>query len=566
MAIDANINDNTSFKGVTAQTRSIFWSTGACLLALIVAVPVLAVAAIAFTGDGAIWSHLLSSVIPRYVSNTLILMLLVTGGVLLMGVPTAWLVTMCRFPGQRFFEVAMVLPLAFPAYVVSYIYVDLLDYAGPLQIFLRDVFGWSTARDYWFPEIRSIGGAALILTSVLYPYVYLMARSAFLDQSVVAIEVGRTLGITPKRAFTTISIPLARPALAIGVALALMEVLSDFGTVQQLAVDTFTTGIYEVWLGMNDGGAAAQLAGLLFTFVLLLIWLERSSRRGRRYHPAGRHFRDLPGFELTGWRAIQVIAFCTIPVIIGFVIPTFVLLQWSISSWDGIEFDAFLVDLSNTVILALIAALCAAAAAVFLSYALRSASNPVLRAATRLAGTGYAIPGSVIAVGVLVPFAWLDNQIDGVMRSTFGISTGLLISGTMAILIFAYLARFMALSFGAVSASFGRVTRNMDGAARTLGHAGWSTLFRVHLPMIRGGVLTAVLMVFVEVMKELPATLILRPFDFSTLATRVYEFASDEQFEEIGIWALSIAAAGIIPVILLSISIRHSRPGHPTDD
>jgi len=565
LSVGTDIDRTFAIKGTSTQARSTAWSLGACLLALIVAVPILAVGAIAFTGDGTIWSHMMSTVVPRYVANTLLLITLVGAGVLVIGVPTAWLVTMCRFPGRKIFEIALVLPLAFPAYVISYIYVDLLEYAGPVQVALRDWLSWQRPQDYWFPEIRSIPGAALILTSVLYPYVYLMARAAFLDQSTVTIEVGRTLGVSPQRAFRKISIPLARPALAIGVALALMEVLSDFGTVQQLAVDTFTTGIYEVWLGMNDGGAAAQLACLLFSFVLLLIWLERSSRRGRRYYPAGRHFRDLPGFEVRGWRLPATLLICALPVAIGFVLPAVVLLSWSINTSAELSLSTYLNDLSNTVLLAIVAAIVAALAAIFLSYALRSASGPLLRTATRIAGTGYAIPGSVIAVGVLVPFAWLDNQIDALMRDWFGISTGLLISGTMAILVFAYLARFMALSFGAVSASFGRVTRNMDGAARTLGHGGWSTLFRVHIPMIRGGVLTAILMVFVEVMKELPATLILRPFDFNTLATRVYEFASDEQFEEIGIWALSIAAAGIIPVILLSMSIRHSRPGHPTD-
>ncbi len=555
--------DRIALKLPAARYRLNLWAAGACLLALLVAMPILAMFAIALGGDFGLWSHLLQTVIPRYLINTLILMVLVGSGVLFLGVSTAWLVTMCRFPGRRLFEWALVLPLAFPAYVVSYIYVDLFDYAGPLQAFLRDLFSWSRPNDYWFPEIRSLGGAAAILTAVLYPYVYLLARTAFLDQSVVTIEVGRTLGISAKRAFYKISIPLARPALAIGVALALMEVISDFGTVQQLAVETFTTGIYEVWLGMNQVGAAAQLASLLFGFVLLLIWLERSSRRGRRYHPAGRHFRDLPGFRLAGWRAVLAFVCCALPVLVGFAVPAWVLISWSAASWDVVSLRQYVDDLSNTLLLATTAALVAALAAVFMSYALRASSGPVLRIAARLAGSGYAIPGSVIAVGVLVPFAWIDNQVDGFFRANFGFSTGLLLSGSMAILVFAYLARFMALAFGAVGSSFGRVTRNMDGAARALGHSSWSTLRRIHLPMIRGGVLTGILLVFVEVMKELPATLILRPFDYSTLASRVYEYASDEQFEEIGIWALSIAAAGIIPVILLSRSIRHSRPGHP---
>ncbi len=557
------ISDDTPYPGTLTQRQSLAWTSGACLLAMIVALPILAVAGIALTGEIEIWRHLLRTVVPGYVLNSLLLMMMTGAGVLVIGACSAWLVTMCRFPGRKLMEWALVLPLAFPAYVVSYIYVDLLDYSGPLQAGLRHLFGWATAQDYWFPEIRSLGGAALVFTSVLYPYVYLLARSAFLDQSVVTVEVGRTLGLSPAKSFLGISVPLARPALAIGLALAMMELLSDFGAVQQLAVPTFTTGIYQVWLGMNQGGAAAQLACLLFAFVLMLIWLERSSRRGRRYHPAGRHFRDLPGFAIRGWLALAALLFCLLPVLIGFVLPALVLFDWVVASWPDIAFDRYFKDLSNTLLLAVTAAVLAAAAAIFLSYALRTASSLPLRVAARLAGTGYAIPGSVIAVGVLIPFAWIDNQVDAFFRANFDMSTGLLLSGTMAILVFAYLVRFMALAFGAVGSSLGRVTRNMDGAARSLGHGGWSTLRLVHLPMIRGGVLTAMLLVFVEVMKELPATLILRPFDFDTLATRIYEYASSEQYEDMGVWALSIAAVGVLPVILLSHSIRRSRPGHP---
>jgi iron(III) transport system permease protein len=437
----------------------------------------------------------------------------------------------------------------------------MLEYAGPVQSALRELAGWQSPRDYWFPEIRSLAGAIAGMSLVLYPYVYLLARAAFLDQSVCALEVSRTLGRGPWRSFFTVALPLARPAIVVGVALALMEVLNDFGAVQQFAVNTFTTGIYDVWLGMHNAPAAAQLACLLLGFVLVLIGLERSSRRARHYHQTTRRYRVLPGYRLTGWRAFGALAATFSPLILGFVLPGLVLADWAWLTLGIVEHDDFLADVTNTLALAAAAALLAITVATFLAYALRLSGGRLLTGAVRLASTGYAVPGSVIAVGVLLPFAWADHGLNAVTQSLFGLTVGLVLSGTVVAVVFAYLVRFLALSFGSVEASLGRITIDMDGAARTLGHDAAQTLRRVHLPLIRGGVLTAALLVFVDVMKELPATLILRPFDFSTLATRIYEYASDERFEETGLWALAIVVAGIAPVILLSIGIRRSRPG-----
>ncbi len=528
-------------RAAASRWRPDGWALGASLLALIVALPILAVITLALGPTTELIGEVLATVLPRYTLNTLALMALVGAGVMVIGAGTAWLVTMCRFPGRALFEWALLLPLAVPAYVIAFIYVDLTDA---------------------YFELRTLPGAAAMMTLVLYPYVFLLARTAFLDQSVSAIEVGRTLGYGPWRAAIHISLPLARPALAIGLALALMEVVADFGTVAQFGIQTFTTGIYDVWLGMNSAAGAARLACGLLAVVLMLIWLERSSRRGRRYHPAGRHFRDLPGLRLSGLKAAAAFAACAAPLLLGFVIPAMVLIKWALATAADARLMDLAADLANTLTVAAIAALLAVICALYLSYALRISGGPVLRAATRLAAVGYALPGSVIAVGVLAPLAWFDNSIDAMMRAAFGISTGLLLSGTVAMLIFAYLARFMAMSLGAVSASLGRVTRDMDAAARTLGRGPWRTLGEVHLPLIRGGLLAALLLVFVEVVKELPATLILRPFNFSTLATRVFEYASDERFEETGLWALAIVAAGLIPVIILSRSIGRSRPGH----
>jgi len=541
------------------------WGAAAILLALLICLPVLTIVGLALTPAGELWAHLVSTVLPGYVANTLALLVLVGAGVVVIGTGTAWLVSMCRFPGRRLFEWALLLPLACPAYVIAIVYVEMFDYAGWVQVWLRGLFGWTTPADYWFPDIRTLGGAAAMMTLVLYPYVYLLARAAFLDTSVSAHEVARTLGQSARRAFFSVTLPLARPAIVVGLALALMEVLADFGTVQIFAVDTFTTGIYDVWLGFNDVHAAGQLAALLLLFVLLLISLEMLSRRGRRFHNAGRHYRGLPTVHLRGWRAWAATAACALPLSLGFLLPAGVLAYWAVVTGNDVRLGDYLSDLANTVQLAAMAAVLAVAVALFLAYAMRLSPRRPLLVAARVAATGYAIPGPVIAVGVLLPFAWLDNLVDATMRAGFGVSTGLILSGTVFALLFAYLVRFLALSLGSVDASLQRVTRNIDGAARSLGHGPWRTLWRVHLPMIRGGVLTAALLVFVDVMKELPATLLLRPFNFSTLATRVFEFASEEMFEETGLWALSIVAAGILPVLVLSYAIGRSRPGGAGD-
>lgn len=541
------------------------WTVGATVIACLVALPILAVLFIASRPGGGPWFQAIANALPGYAGNTLALLVGVGIGVLVVGVGTAWLVTMCRFPGVAVFHWALLLPLAFPAYVVAIVYIEWFEYAGPVQAGLRALFGWQRPTDYWFPEIRSLGGAMAVFTLVLYPYVYLLAHAAFLDQSICALEVSRTLGRGPWRGFFTVAVPMARPAVAVGVALALMEVLNDFGAVQQFAINTFTTGIYEVWLGLHNAPAAAQLASILLLFVIVLLALERVSRRRRAYFQPSRRYRALPGYRLTGWRAVAAFIACAAPLLVGFLLPAAVLVDWALGSYGHVRTTDFATDLANTLVLASIAAIIAVLIGLFLGYAMRLSSSPVLHGAVRVASIGYAVPGSVIAVGVLVPFAWFDNSVDAAARSYFGVSTGLLLSGTIAAVIFAYVVRFLALSFGSVEASLTRVTPNMDGAARTLGEGPLGMLTRVHVPLISGGVLTAAILVFIDVMKELPATLILRPFNYSTLATRIYEYASDELFEETGIWALTIVAAGILPVILLSVGMGKARPGHGHD-
>lgn len=537
------------------------WLTAGILAALVVAIPIVSVVALAFFPEENIWPHLASTVLPKYVLTTLLLMIGVGVGTLSLGVGTAWLVTMTRFPGQRIFEWALLLPLAVPAYVIAYVYTDVLEYAGPVQQFLRSVFGWQSAADYWFPEIRSLGGAICMMSLVLYPYVYLLSRTAFLEQSPSVLEISRTLGCGTWATFFRVSLPMARPSIAVGVALALIETLNDFGTVDYFAVRSLTAGIYDVWLGMGNLGGAAQIATVMLIFVIALITIERTGRRHRRHFQTSRRDQALPEYALHGWRGAGACFTCLLPIVAGFVLPAVVLLTYAIIYLDISWTPEFHVYARNSLTLSGGAAGLSLLIGIILTYSQRLKRNAALAAAVRFTSLGYAVPGAVLAIGVIIPFAGLDNAIDAFMREHFSVSTGLILSGTVFAVIFAYVVRFLAISIGAIETSLARVTPTMDMSARTLGHSPASTLVRVHLPLIRGGLLTGALVVFVDCMKELPATLILRPFNFETLATYVYQFASDELLEECALGALMIVAAGLLPVILLSRIISRSRPG-----
>jgi len=536
------------------------WTVFTVAVAMLLGIPVVAVLANVFVPSGEIWDHLSATVLPRYVANSMWLIVGVGAGTLIIGTGTAWLVTMCRFPGRPVFEWALLLPLAVPAYVIAYCYTGLFDFAGPVQTVLRETFGWSRG-DYWFPRVRSLGGAIAMMTLVLYPYVYMLARAAFLEQSVCALEASRILGRGPWRSFLTVALPLARPAVAAGVALALMEALNDFGAVQYFAVDTFTTGIYRTWFGLGEPAAAAQLAAILLVFIFVLFVLERVSRGRARYHHATGQYKRLPGYALTSWRARLAFLACALPIALGFLVPGAMLTRWAAEAAER-EVDARFFGLAlNSFVLAGLAALLAVVLAVLMGYGRRLRPVPAVRLATRAASMGYAVPGSVIAVGVMLPFAWVDNTVDAWMRATLDVSTGLILSGTIVALVFAYLVRFLAVSFNAVEASLAGIRPSLDDAARTLGVSARATLVRVHLPIMRGSLLTAAMLVFVEVMKELPATLIMRPFNFDTLAVRVYQLASDESLAEASCASVAIVLVGIIPVVLMSRSIARARPG-----
>jgi iron(III) transport system permease protein len=527
----------------------------------LVAAPILSVCAAMFTGGTReTWRHLASTVLPEYVASTLWLCVGVGAGAALVGVSTAWLVTMHDFPGRRFFEWALVLPLAVPTYVMAYAYTDLLQFAGPVQTGLRALFGWR-AGGYWFPDVRTLGGAVVMFTFVLYPYVYLLARTAFLEHASGMAEVARSLGLGPWASFSRVSLPLARPALAAGVALALMETLADYGTVAYFGVQTFTTGIYRAWFSLGDRVASAQLATALLGFVVLLLVLERLSRGRARFHDTTGRRRPTPAPPLGGWKRAGAAAACAVPLAVGFAVPAGVLLRMAVAEGDAQLAARFLRLARNSFTLAAVTAVLAVAVSVLLGYAARTSRSEWRRSLNRLVGLGYAAPGSVIAVGVLIPVTGIDRWLAAAIESSFRVRPGLLLTGGIFALVYAYLVRFLAVALQTVEASLSRVTPTMDDAARSLGCGASETLRRVHLPLLRGGLLTAGLLVFVDVMKELPATLVMRPFDFDTLATHVYTLASDERLAEAASSALAIVAVGVLPLVVVSREIARGRRG-----
>ncbi|MSP83404.1 MAG: iron ABC transporter permease [Alphaproteobacteria bacterium] len=529
-------------------------------IAGLVALPVLVVIGHVFLPWGAIWAHLAATVLGDYVTTTLGLMAGVALGVVVIGLGCAWLVVMCEFPGRSWFEWALVLPMAVPGYVIAYTYADLLQFAGPVQTWIRDLTGWLRG-DYWFPPVRSPGGAIALLTLVLYPYVYLLARAAFLQQSAVVLDASRTLGAGPWRSFARVALPMARPAIVAGTALALMETVADYGTVAYFGVPTFTVGIYKVWFGMGDRTAATQLAAMLLIFVLAILVIERGSRRGGRTDQESRPFRPLRRYVLRGSRRGLAFAACALPLILGFLIPAGVLLHWSVIGGDQQFGPRFLRLATNSFGLAAVAALVTVAVATALAAGIRMGRGSLIRIAGHIAPLGYAVPGSVIALGILIPLGAVDNALDSLAERLLGVDLGLLLTGGIAALVFAYLVRFLAVALQSVDAGLAKVSPSMDGAARCLGLGPWGVVRRVHLPMAWGSALTAALLVFVEVLKELPATLIMRPFGFDTLAIQAHNLAADERLVEASSAALTIVGVGLIPLILLSRAIARSRPG-----
>ena len=537
------------------------WTVFAAALAGIILLPIGTVVVLALGAEQNVWPHLLATVLPRAVADTLMLMAGVGGLSLALGTAPAWLVTMYRFPGRGLLDRLLVLPLAMPTYIVAYCYVELLDYSGPVQQLLRVLFGWQNAQDYWFPEVRTLGGCVLVLSSVLYPYVYLSARASFAQQSVCVLEVARTLGQTPFGAFQSVALPLARPALAAGVALALMECLNDLGAAQYLGVQTLTVSIYTTWLQRSNLAGAAQIALVAVLLVLALLLSERIARGAARVHHTTGRYRAIPFSDLQGWRAYLVAAACASPVIVGFVLPLLVLLAQASTYLSDALMLGFWRAVRNSVTVAGAAAVATVCLGLALVYARRLTANPLVRAVVPIASLGYALPGTVLALGLLLPLAAFDNAVDALLRSALGISSGLLLSGSLFIIVLAYTVRFLAIALGSVEAGFEKLSPNLDAVARTLGETAFSSLRRVHVPLLIPALGAAALLVFVDGMKELPATLLLRPFNFETLATHAYSYAALEQFERAALGALTIVLIGLAPVLLLHQAVAGGRAG-----
>ncbi len=529
------------------------WTFAAILAAAIVVAPIVALVAIASRGSGDLWPQLVAYVLPSAAANTTILLIGV--GVLtgVIGVGTAWIVATAAFPGRRFFDWALLLPLAMPTYILAYAYLDILHPLGPIQSALRDLFGLSDPRALRLPEIRSMGGIIFLLGFVLYPYVYLAARASFLMQGANALEAARMLGAGRFEIFFRVALPLARPAIVVGVTLALLEALNDIGATEFLGVRTLTIEIYSTWLNRSSLPGAAQISLFMLALVTALFLIERWARRNQRFAASGKRTQAPAPTELRGMKALGAFAACTLPLVIGFLVPFAYLADQAIRKIISGEASAALFrETANTLLFAGAATMVTLSVGLVVAFALRSDRSGFASPASRVASIGYAIPGTVLAVGLLWPLALFDNSVDAAFRQWFGISTGLLISGSGAALVLAYAIRFLAMSINGIEAGYAKISPNVDHAARSLGESAFGTLRKIHLPMLRAALGTAAILVFVDCMKELPATLLLRPFGVETLATHIYAEAVRGTYEDGAVAAILIVLAGVVPVVLLA--------------
>ena len=526
----------------------------AMVIAVLMLIPIFSIFAIALPGGMSDLAHLVETVLPRATLRTLVLMMsvaLVTG---VTGVLTAWLVVSCEFPFRRFLSIALVLPLAMPTYLAAYAFGEFFDYTGPLQTGLRLLTGLKSSKDYWFPDIHTLPGAVFVLGSVLYPYIYLTSRSVFLMQGRAAADVARTLGANPFRVLFKIQIPMARPAIIVGLALVMMETLNDIGAVQFLGIQTLTASIYDTWLNRGSLSGAAQIACFLLAFVVILTLIERMARRRQRFsaQKTTSMVNDIARIPLRGFRAWFAALLCLLPSLSGFVLPASVFCVFASRRLHQFLEPRLLGAFANSILISLATALLTVLLAFALAYARRTSRARLVQIAGSIATFGYGVPGTVLAIGVLIPFAALDNLVDAWMRLHFNHSTGLLLTGSGFAIIYACTVRFFTLCEGTVESGFQKLSINLDLAARTLGRTRSQALMNVLVPIMRPATLTAALLVFIDTMKELSATMLLRPFNFNSLATLVYEDASRAKIEDASIPALIIIAVGLIPVILVS--------------
>jgi iron(III) transport system permease protein len=528
------------------------WFVGIVLSCIILAAPIGLVFASVFFPQTEIWQHLYSTVLSDYIFNSLVLAFGVGGLVIVIGTALAWCVARYEFTGRKQLQWLILLPMAMPAYIIAYTYTGLLDFAGPIQTLLRDTFDWQYG-DYYFPDIRSLPGAIIMLSLVLYPYVYMLARTAFSEQPASLEEVSRSLGVSPTQHLFKVVMPLARPAILMGAALAMMEAFADYGTVQYFGLSTFTTGIFRTWFGLGNGIAAAQLAAMLTSFVVLLLILEYLSRRKIRYYFQGQRTQQVKRQTLCGSQSFWVPFLCVIPVVFGFILPVLQLFSWASKTYSQQLTSEFWILLWNSFYLAAIAAITAVLLALLFAYGKRI--NPIkpIQFLVGVVNLGYAVPGTVIAIGAMISLSWIDIKLNTLTESWFDISVGLVFSGSLFALILVYSSRFLAVAMHNIDTGLARVKPSMDDAARSLGCKPLQILRTVHVPLMKTSVLSALLLVFVDVLKELPATLILRPFNFNTLAVRAFELASDERLMDAALPALAIVSVGILPVILLTL-------------
>ena len=528
------------------------WRFIPVLVAVLVLIPVGTVILSFLTPTGDVWQHLVETILPRLLINTFWLTLGVAVGSALLGVSLAWFTAVCEFPGRKIFSWGLLLPLAIPAYVMAFVTLGLFDFTGPVQTLLRS---WLGPELFWFPNIRGRLGVIIVMTLAFYPYVYLLARNAFLTQGKRSLEAAQSLGFNRTQGFLKVALPMARPWIASGVMLVLMETLADFGTVAVFNYDTFTTAIYKAWFSMFSLSAASQLASLLIVIVFVLIVMEQQFRSRMRYAETKQSSR-IPRISLTGWRAWAVAGFALATLFFAFLLPITQLIIWATDTFVEEFNQLYLGFLWHSLMLSGLAALLTCSVAVLVVYSARRHPDTVTRVAVRIATIGYALPGVVLAVGIFVPLAWLDNWLSEMAMQLFHIETGLLIQGTLAIMLIAYMTRFLAVGHNPIDSAMQRITFSIDEASMGLGLNGWSMLKRVHLPILKGGIFTAVTLVFVDVMKEMPITLMTRPFGWDTLAVLIFEMTSEGEWEQAALPAVALVLAGLIPIVLLTRQVE----------
>lgn len=539
------------------KEKNYLWKTSSGALALLLVLPILAIFFTAVGETDDLFAHLMSTVLPTYTFNTIVLVLGTMALALMFGIPSAWIMAMCRLPSERVLQWALVLPLAMPGYIVGYIFTDWFDFAGPIQLFLRDVTGWGPG-EYWFPDIRTLAGATFVLSLVLYPYVYLLARAAFMEQNVSLLQSARLLKCSPWESFRRISMPLARPSIAVALSLVAMETVGDFGTVSYFAVNTLTTAVYDTWLGYSSLTAAAKISAIMLVIVILLLSAERFSRRRQKLFQSQFSSREDFRYELNGWKKWLALTWCWGLVCVAFIFPLGQLLIYAYKyfsqSWTS-EFREFAL---NSLYVSVAAAIIGVAVALLVNFCQRLNPSRQSLAFMRLASMGYAVPGTVLAIGVMVPVLFMDHLVNDIAKAMEWGRPGLVFSGSMFAIVFAMVVRFSAVAIGSIESSLGKISPSLDMASRTMGCNSNQMLRRVHFPLVRRGALIAGLLVFIESMKELNAALLLRPFNFETLATYVYNFASDEHLELAALPAVLLVLVGLIPLVLINRSLEHT--------